>query len=501
MQARQLRSVKQAGQFTALGATRSGVRRICASLRPCPPVPSLLAPRGSAGQARPQSKHVSKGSLTSSALLSLLSSPPCWQFIPRPVNFYARGQLQRWFLTTMNDTSDPYRDGATGPSGPATPSGSPETPETPETRPSHQGLPSGDFGSPQSRPPINVHATMSPPPPVGPPPFYPPPPRGGRAGRFFGWGLISLLMSLLLASVILNAYMIFFYLSLTGGPHEVVYRDGTGLRRVVILPINGLIDDSTHGFVRKSFQLLMNNKPVAVILRVDSPGGYPGACDRIYGEIKRFRDKTEIPIVASFGSVAASGGYYVSAGCDWIVSEPSCITGSIGVLSQAFTMEKLLEKIGVEPEILAASDSPEKDAANNSFRSWDQRDREVQQQVVDHMHSRFIDVVLEGRQKHYATREDALAVGNGSIYNTDQALANKLVDDKGFVEEAIEKAKELAGLTRSTDPKVMIIHKPARLGLLGALGATASEPRGLEADRVRRLLVELSTPRVEYRLH
>ena len=155
----------------------------------------------------------------------------------------------------------------------------------------------------------------------------------------------------------------------------------------------------------------------------------------------------------------------------------------------------------MEPEVLAATDSPEKDAANNSFRSWDQRDRKVQQQVVDHMHSRFIDVVLEGRQKHYATREDALAVGNGSIYNTNEAIANKLVDDEGFVEEAIEKAKELAGLSRSADPKVMIVREPARLGLLGALGATTSDARGLQVDQVRRLLVELSTPRVEYRLH
>ena len=86
-------------------------------------------------------------------------------------------------------------------------------------------------------------------------------------------------------------------------------------------------------------------------------------------------------------------------------------------------------------------------------------------------------------------------------YNTDQALANKLVDERGFVEEEVEKAKEIAGPPRSADLKIMSIREPARLGLLGALGARTSEHRGLQADQVWRLLVERSTPCGEYRLH
>ncbi len=350
-----------------------------------------------------------------------------------------------------------------------------------------------------SRPPINPPGMMPPPPP-GPPPYYPPPPPPSRTGRLFGWSVTSIMLSLLVFSVGGNFYLFVMLNTLTSGPHEQTYREAKGPKRIVILPVEGIIGEGTYEFVRQSLEMLRKNKPVAIILRVDSPGGSPGPCDRIYHEIRRFREETSIPVLASFGSVAASGGYYISAGCDWILVEPSCITGSIGVLSQAFTFERLMDKIGVTPEVLAASESPEKDIANNTFRQWDERDRLVQRKVVDMMHKRFVDVVFEGRQGLFKTRDDALVVCNGRIYNAEEAVANQLVDATGFIGEAIDEAKALAGLDAQSDPLITIIHRPISLGLMGLLGSSSSSRLPVTAKDVRNIILEMSTPHVEYLL-
>lgn len=369
--------------------------------------------------------------------------------------------------------------------------------------------PLGASTPPQGRPPVNPGGAMPPPPP--PPPMYPPPPPGyyppqappapakpGRTGRIFGWSVTGLLLSLLLVSILFNVYLAMFFTSVTGGPHEVTYQPGEGPDRIVILPVEGIIGEQTAEFVRQSLQALLQRRPKAIILRVDSPGGAPGPSDRIYHLIKQFKKETSVPVVASFGSVAASGGYYVSAGCDWIVAEPTTFTGSIGVMSIAFTTDKLMDKIGVTPEVRPATDSPEKDVANNIFRPWTDQDRQVQQEEVDHLYDRFIDVVFEGRQTHLQTRERAVELGNGRIFMTDQAVENKLIDAEGYLEAAIDKAKALAGLGTSDKPKITLMRAPVSLGLLTMLGARPPTP-SVTAEQVRDVLIDLGTPRLEYR--
>ena len=142
--------------------------------------------------------------------------------------------------------------------------------------------------------------------------------------------------------------------------------------------IEGVISEETQSFVREALQSIEMNKedmPRAIILRVDSPGGYVGPSDRILHDIENFKKKhPSIPIVASFGSVAASGGYYVSAACDYLMAEPTCTTGSIGVILHAFTFGKLMDNLGVEPKVVVADGSPKKDVANNPFRALNEAD-------------------------------------------------------------------------------------------------------------------------------
>ena len=361
-------------------------------------------------------------------------------------------------------------------------------------QPPDAGLP------PQARPPVNPAGAMAPPPP--PPGYYPPAPpspRGGRAGRIFGWSVTGLLLSLLLVSIALNVYLAMFFSSVTSGPHEVTFEAGTGPGRIVILPVTGTIDNASFAFVRQSLRDLRLNAPKALILRIDSGGGFVGPSDRIYSEIKRFRAETGVPVVASFGSLAASGGYYIAAGSDWIVAEPTCTTGSIGVMSAAFTFERLLDKIGVSPVVRTATQSPMKDVANNPFRRWEQRDQDKLQTSLDNAYDRFVEVVFEGRKAHLQTREQALAVANGEFYTTQKAIDIKLVDGAGYIYDAIDKAKQLAQLSPTDDPEVTVMRAPVSLGLRNLLTSKAQPPLGLDADHVRRLLVELASPRMEYR--
>ena len=282
--------------------------------------------------------------------------------------------------------------------------------------------------------------------------------------------------------------------------YELTYRRGMGPGRLVIIPINSVIDESTYQLVRSSLEYLRDQPPEAVILRVESGGGAVGPSDRIYNELKRFK-QMNIPVVASYGTLAASGAYYISAGSDWIVAEPTCITGSIGVISTAFTIDRLLDKWGVTPEVATASNSPNKDVANNIFRSWNDHDRARQQGAIDHFHARFVDVVFEGRKAHVQTRQQILALANGDIYTAQEAVDAKLIDEQGYLDAAIDKAKQLARLDVSADPHITVVRKRINLGILEWLGVGRSARMSLDGQQVRRIMGHLKTPQFEYRYY
>ncbi len=390
---------------------------------------------------------------------------------------------------------------------------------SPPPTPSNPQDSSNRSGSDSGRPPVDPRGVLSAPPPPPPPPgggypgYMPPAPqpvsRGkGVASRIVG-GLVA---SLLLFSLVVNVYLFIFMVSVTAGPHEQVYQDGDAGHRIVILPITGLIDESTAVNVRQALSALAKDLPTAIVLRVDSGGGYVQPSDLIWHYLKAFKDKHQIPIVASFGQIAASGGYYVSASSDVIFAEPTTITGSIGVLSTAFTMDELLEKVGVTPEIASATQSPEKDVANNIFRPWNEADRMEQQELIDWMYERFVTVVADGRSSHLSMEELRL-VADGSVYNSDQAIANKLVDKTGYITDAIDEAAALGNVPAGTTPKVTVISRPYRPGLMGLLGyhgqssAGSSDASGLGAlltggridgESVRRVMLELASPRLVY---
>ncbi|MEX2215775.1 MAG: signal peptide peptidase SppA [Phycisphaeraceae bacterium] len=358
----------------------------------------------------------------------------------------------------------------------------------------------GTPGPSSGRSPVDPdNASAAPPPPYGGYPVFVSPPPSKKGGMFTRI-LMGLFASVLIFSLLSNFYLTQIVATLMSGPHEESYQPGGDAnQRIVILPVEGVIDDSTAVFVRRAFDVIRQNSenlPKAIVLRVDSPGGYVGASDRIYHELIRF--KTEypmVPVVVSMGSVAASGGYYVSAAGDHILAEPTCVTGSIGVILQAATVEELLKNIGVAPVVLVADTSPRKDVANNIFRAWTDEDFNKMKVMLNSAHARFMKVVADGR-KAVLTEEQVRVLSNGDIYMTAEAVANKLIDGEGYLDDAIAEAKKRAGL--KVEPKVSIIRQAHGFNPLNLLGkAEHSLPRN--GKELGAWLRDAAEPTMEYR--
>jgi protease-4 len=317
----------------------------------------------------------------------------------------------------------------------------------------------------------------------------------------------------------LSVFMVGFYLGFFAAKSdpspiiEQVYRQGDDRQSIVIVPVRGMITDGMVPFIRQSVDRIIKDPTVgAVIIRVDSGGGTVAASDRIHHLLQKIAKDKKIPIVASYGGLAASGGYYVSCFSDHIVAEPSTLTGSIGVIAQVLTFEKLLkEKLGIEPVVLTASGSPSKRIGNQVFESWGEEDRAKWQKMLDTMHTRFMKIVQEGRgAKLAAVKSSISSVANGSVFMADEAVANGVVDSVGYLDDAIDKAVEL-GSFGGSEPTI-VVYAPRRslfeqmLGGMATQGAPGQsrgsiDLRAIDPDLARQWINELSSPKMMYLFH
>ena len=182
----------------------------------------------------------------------------------------------------------------------------------------------------------------------------------------------------------------------------------------------------------------------AIVLRINSPGGTVTASDILYRRLTRFREERKVPIVAQFMDTAASGAYYVALSADEIVAHPTTITGSIGVLFTAVSVEELLDKIGVENETVKTG--AKKDIAS-PLRKMTSEERALLERLLGEMQARFVGLVRE-RRPALTPEVDGLMV-DGRVFSAGQALEGKLVDRIGYLEDSIEIAKRRAGLTEA----------------------------------------------------
>lgn len=377
-----------------------------------------------------------------------------------------------------------------------------ESPESPESTSGLGGeVPSAYVGQPPNNSvpasgqnPTSTYSTIAPPPKQH---------GGGTVRRVF----TALLASLFLLSIVANVYLYVILMSLTAGPIESIFTEGDHKNRIVILPINGLISDQQVGFVRAALSSLKQDPPKALILRVQSPGGGIGPSDRIAHLLEDYKkargDEGGGIIVASFGSIAASGGYYIAAGCDHIVAEPTTITGSIGVIAQGFTIAKLLQTIGIKPETITSTHAYKKDMLDWT-RDWTDTDRRLLRRFLDHGQERFVQIVHHGRRKHLSLKQ-VNQIATGEPFTAQEALDNKLIDEEGYIEDAIDAAKKLLGMTTQDQPEVTIMRQPTPLlkRITGVTGFPVGDRLGdlsFNVEQTRQLLIELTRPRLEYRL-
>lgn len=363
------------------------------------------------------------------------------------------------------------------------------------------------------RPPVETDTVFTPP---SPPPdqgyryaAVPQPPQ--RRGVIATMGKVMGALFGAAALVALGFYLALFVAFASAEPVAgVQYRAGEITEKVAIIAVYGTIAEGNAEYVRLATDQVLKDETVkAVVIHVQSGGGLVGPSEHIHAHIQRMREKLEaegrgVPVVASYESVAASGGYYVSCHADRIFADPTCITGSVGVLAQVPLMKDLFEeKLGVKMLVLEADSSPEKSIANDLWRDWDDRDISTMKDRLNAMHVRFKDIVRAGRVDTERMTAEQFETGTqGGAYMAEEALELGLIDEIGYIDDAIEYARKNSKIEAVNPMVVRYQVRPS--GLMGMLtgaktghSVTLAEV-SMDADNIRAVFNELSRPEVMF---
>lgn len=205
--------------------------------------------------------------------------------------------------------------------------------------------------------------------------------------------------------------------------------------KIGVIPINGVIRDADA--ITEQLIAFRDDKQIkAIILRINSPGGGVGPSQEIYSETRR-TTKTK-KVVASLGSVAASGGYYVASAADSVVANPGTLTGSIGVLMEFVRFEELLKKIGVEMQVIKSGEFKDIGSPN---RKMTKEEREILTRLIKDIQNQFVTAVSQGRNM---PEEKVLELADGRVFSGREAKRLGLVDSLGNFQDAVNVAKRMA---------------------------------------------------------
>jgi len=323
----------------------------------------------------------------------------------------------------------------------------------------------------------------------------PPPPRRSRVLAVLG-------TILLILSIGANAVLLLIVIGLvgmvgtsfTGGTvddsllERTVQRGPSGTK-IAVVRVGGLIEDTMVERVRKQLdRARRDDDVVAVILRINSPGGYLTASDTLYHHVQAFAEESGKPVIAAMDSVAASGGYYAACATDTIVAQRTTVTGSIGIIAQYFFLSGLMEdKLGIQSVTLKRGQQKDWPNMFGAEMTPAQRDY-IMEALLDPGYDQFVDVVAEARGMD---RDDVLALATGRIFMGPDARERGLVDEIGYFGRAVEIAKEQAG---AEEARVVEYVHP--FGLMEIFGLTAKAESLL--DLRPETLAGLSSPRIMY---
>lgn len=259
---------------------------------------------------------------------------------------------------------------------------------------------------------------------------------------------------------------------------EVTVEKGTGGAKVAMIEVEGLLINARVGgflqpqenklslFTEQLERAEKDSAVKAVVLRVNSPGGTVSCSDAMYEMLKAFKAKTRKPVVACAQEVMASGAFYVSSGCDSIVAQPTSVVGSIGVIFETFEVSETMTMLGIRSNTIKSG--PMKDSGS-PFRPMNPEDRAVMQSMIDEYYNRFVAVVQD--KAHIKDGTKLKIATDGRVFTGMQAKEIGLVDQLGYLPDAIKLAQAKAGVSNA---RVVMYKRP--LGYHGSIYADTNAP-------------------------
>jgi len=323
----------------------------------------------------------------------------------------------------------------------------------------------------------NSFSSPGTPPPLPPPPpvITPPPPAKPR--RSWGWIIVSLILIVLLGFSLLGNLVQAVSHAIGGGfdrgfkttnarevgpkLDECILEDNGAHNKIAVITVDGVITSHTPDqagnnmvdVIQAQLDRAKDDKRVkAVILKVDSPGGEVMASDEINKAIQKFQDESRKPVICSMGSLAASGGYYISAPCRWIVANDLTITGSIGVIMHGINYRGLMDKVGIAPMTFKSGKYKDMLSPDRSTNDIPPEERAMVQSLIDETFQKFKGVVRTGRAAAHEKNKvegkplalDWEDYADGRVLSGNQALSLGFVDQVGDFDDAVERAKRIA---------------------------------------------------------
>jgi protease-4 len=309
-----------------------------------------------------------------------------------------------------------------------------------------------------------------------PPPIITPPPPA-KPRRSWGWMIASIILIVLLGFSLLGNLTLFVSHAIGGGfDHgfknstarevgpkldECILEDNGAHNKIAVITVDGIITDHSADqsgnnmvdVIQAQLDRAKDDKRVkAVILKIDSPGGEVMASDEINKAIEKFQDESRKPVVCSMGSLAASGGYYISAPCRWIVANDLTITGSIGVIMHGVNYRGLMDKIGIAPMTFKSGKFKDMLSPDRSTNDIPPEERAMVQALIDETFQKFKGVVRTGRaQAHEINKAEGRPLAldwenyaDGRVLSGSQAFTLGFVDQVGDFDDAVDRAERIA---------------------------------------------------------
>ena len=244
-----------------------------------------------------------------------------------------------------------------------------------------------------------------------------------------GFGLLLLIGLVFLLLMVISGAL-FGQRSLSWGEH------------VGIVPIEGIIRDSRE-ITRQIHDFGKEDGIRALVIRIDSPGGGVAPAQEIYEAVRAVGRKKKV--VASMGSLAASGGYLIACAADRIVANPGTVTGSISAIMHFANAEELLNKIGLKSSVIKSGRFKD---IGSPTRPMTEEEKALIQSMVDDTYDQFLEVVAKGRR---LPKEDVRKIADGRLYTGRQALKLGLVDELGDLNHAVRLAGAMSGMSGEPD--------------------------------------------------